>query len=166
MTQAHQTAAARRTRLAAALALALPGAAAAQGADTAGAAQGVTTRSCVAENGVSLTLSAHDTSGRAQRLALDSRTSIDTVYHLNIAERRWTGTDIAASLAAGVSGAPRRAGGAAASRARFTACVGVSIVAPRATLVLRQVKGEVRFRVALDSLARVLGATQPGSIRR
>lgn len=74
------------------------------------------------------------------------RTSLDTTYTFDVAERRWTRPALAASVAAGTSGTDR-------TGAPWHACAGARVVLEGSMLVIRGARGVVRLHVALDALA-------------
>jgi hypothetical protein len=97
---------------------------------------------------------------------VDARTVIDTVWRLNIAERRWTRQFLAASVGAGWSGQRSGTGTTTArdtSAARtWSACASAAIGMRDPTLVVRGVRGLVRLRADVSPLSR-LGLPRPDS---
>jgi hypothetical protein len=117
------------------------------------AAQTLSTRRCPAINGFRLSVSGLDTNQRP-RLTLDTQTTLDTTFVLNIAERRWQEARMIASLEAGIGDT---------SRANWYACTGVSIAMRDVSLVLRAVHGQIRYKVDLTPLRNIRRLTAPGA---
>jgi hypothetical protein len=90
----------------------------------------------------------------------DRALPVDTTFTFDIAERTWTRSYFAASLALGLG---EEAGTTAAtSRGPWRACVGAAVLMLRPTITLRGVSGRVRLRAdagALTSAGR--RTTQP-----
>ena len=120
------------------------------------AAQSISTRRCPVANGIRVSISGLDTNQRP-RLALDTQTSLDTTFVLNIAERRWQEPRMTASLEAGIGDT---------ARANWHACTGVSIAMRDVTLVLRAVHGQIRYKVDLTSLRNIRRLSAPGDLPR
>lgn len=80
------------------------------------------------------------------------RASADESFELNITERRITEEHFAASTAVELGGEGRQG-----VRLR----VGVGVGAERIDVLLRNVRGSVRFRASLEELTRRLGAQRP-----
>jgi hypothetical protein len=117
------------------------------------ASANISTRRCPVLNGVRISISGLDTT-RGPRLALDTRTMLDTTFVLNITERRWQEPRMTASLEAGVGDT---------TGARWHACTGVSIAMRDVTLVLRDVHGQVRYKVDLTPLGTIRRLNAPGA---
>ena len=73
-------------------------------------------------------------------------TDADETFELNIDERRFTKTDFEASTAVDTDGARN-----------VNVAVGVSLTASRIDVLLRNVRGNVRFRATLDRILEVIG---------
>lgn len=83
-----------------------------------------------------------------QTPAAPARTSADETFDLDIAERRITEESFAASTAVELGGEGRRG---------VSVRVGVAVGAERIDVLLRNVRGRVRFRASLEELTRRLG---------
>ena len=116
----------------------------------------VSTRRCPIADGIRISVSGLDTTQRP-RLSLDSQTSLDTTFVLDIAERRWQQPGLTASLQAGVGDT---------ARAQWYACTGVSIAMRDVTLVLRDVHGQIRYKVDLTPLRTIRRLSAPGDSPR
>jgi len=116
----------------------------------------VSTRRCPVADGIRISISGLDTTQRP-RLSLDSQTSLDTTFVLDIAERRWQQPGLTASLQAGVGDT---------ARAQWYACTGVSIAMRDVTLVLRDVHGQIRYKVDLTPLRTIRRFSAPGDSPR
>jgi hypothetical protein len=108
-------------------------------------AQTVSTRRCPVL-GIRIAVTGMDTA-RTPRFTLDTRTTLDTTFVLNISERRWQESFLTASLEAGV--------GDTTTRGRWHACTGVTISMGDVTLLLRDVRGQVHYKVDLTSLSNI-----------
>lgn len=75
------------------------------------------------------------------------RASIDTVYDLAIDQKRWTASDLAGSVAVGVTGM---------ERASWTACAGAWVSIRRADVLVENVRGSVRLRASIAPLMETL----------
>jgi hypothetical protein len=109
------------------------------------------TRRCPVANGIRVSIAGLDTAQRA-RLSLDTGTMLDTTFILDITERRWQQASMTASLEAGIGDT---------ARARWHACTGVSIAMRDVTLVLRDVHGQIRYKVDLTPLQNVRRLAAP-----
>jgi hypothetical protein len=118
--------------------------------------QSLSTRRCPVMNGVRLSVSGLDTT-RGPRLTLDTGTTLDTTFVLNIAQRRWQEARMTASLEAGIGDT---------ARANWYACTGVSIVMRDVSLVLRAVHGQIRYKVDLTPLRNIRRLAAPGDLPR
>ena len=117
------------------------------------APQTVSTRRCPVMNGIRIGITGFDTA-RAPRFTLDTRTTLDTTFVLNVTERRWQEPRMTASLEAGVGDT---------TGARWHACTGVSISMRDVTLVLRDVHGQVRYKVDLTPFRNIQRLNAPGT---
>lgn len=115
--------------------------------------QTVSTRRCPVVNGIRIGVTGLDTS-RTPRFTLDTRTTLDTTFILNVSERRWQEPRMTASLEAGVGDT---------TGARWHACTGVSISMRDVTLVLRDVHGRVRYKVDLTPFRTIQRLNAPGT---
>lgn len=86
--------------------------------------------------------------------ATGTQANVDENFELNIAERRITGRDFfaATEIEAGESSAHR-----------LSLRVGVAVGASEIDVLLRNVRGRVRFRGSLEALRRVLDARRPAA---
>ena len=109
------------------------------------AAQTVSTRRCPVLDGIRIAVTGIDTA-RTPRFTLDTRTTLDTTFVLNIAERQWQQPLLTASLEAGVGDTTRN---------RWHACTGVSISMRDVTLMMRDVRGQVHYKVDLTPLRNI-----------
>jgi hypothetical protein len=109
------------------------------------AAQTVSTRRCPVLDGIRLAVTGVDTM-RMPRFTLDTRTTLDTTFVLNIEERQWRQPLLTASLEAGVGDTTRN---------RWHACTGVSISMRDVTLMMRDVRGQVHYKVDLTPLRNI-----------
>ena len=119
------------------------------------ATQSLSTRRCPVMNGLRLSVSGLDTNQRPR--TLDTQTTLDTTFVLNIAERRWQEARMMASLEAGIGDT---------SRANWYACTGVSIAMRDVSLVLRAVHGQIRYKVDLTPLRNIRRLAAPGDLPR
>jgi hypothetical protein len=121
--------------------------------------------SCRVENGLAAAFSWGDSAGvptardsASRGLRLDARTTVDTVWRFDIAERRWTKPYFVGWVGAGWSGGGSATGTTTApgsSNARsWSACANVAIEMRDPTLVLRGARGTVRLRADVSSLSR------------
>jgi hypothetical protein len=108
-------------------------------------AQTVSTRRCPVLGGIRIAVTGVDTAGMP-RFTLDTRTTLDTTFVLNITERQWRQPLLTASLEAGVGDT---------TRARWHACTGVSISMRDVTLTMRDVRGQVHYKVDLTPLRNI-----------
>jgi hypothetical protein len=115
--------------------------------------QAVSTRRCPVMNGIRIGVMGLDTA-RAPRFTLDTRTTLDTTFVLNVTERRWQEPRMTASLDAGIGDT---------TGARWHACTGVSISMRDVTLVLRDVHGQVRYKVDLTPFHNIQRLNAPGT---
>jgi hypothetical protein len=106
---------------------------------------------------ISATIASAQTDSSAPPTArTSSRTSADETFDLNITERRITEHDFAASTTVEV-------GEETASGLMLR--VGVAVGAEEINLLLRNVRGQVRFRATLDRVLERLGARRaPGAV--
>jgi len=84
--------------------------------------------------------------------ALTTQKNIDENFELNITERRITERDFFASTAIELGEASARG---------LSLRVGVAVGASEIDVLLRNVRGSVRFRASLDALQRVLDTRRP-----
>ena len=84
--------------------------------------------------------------------ALTTQKNIDENFELNITERRITERDFFASTAIELGEASARG---------LSLRVGVAVGASEIDVLLRNVRGNVRFRASLDALQRVLDTRRP-----
>ena len=119
------------------------------------ATQSLSTRRCPVMNGLRLSVCGLDTNQRPR--TLDTQTTLDTTFVLNIAERRWQEARMMASLEAGIGDT---------SRANWYACTGVSIAMRDVSLVLRAVHGQIRYKVDLTPLRNIRRLAAPGDLPR
>ena len=114
---------------------------------------------CPVVGGIRVSVTSRDT-GRAtprELVRVDRRTSVDTTFRFDVAERRWSLASLAASAAAGL---------ADTVRGRWYLCAGAAVGLTRPTLVIRGARGEVRLRASLAALSRALeGSRRTGSSR-
>jgi hypothetical protein len=115
--------------------------------------QATSTRRCPVLGGIRISVTGIDTAG-APRFTLDTRTTLDTTFVLDITERRWREPLLTASLEAGIGDT---------TRARWHACTGVAISMRDVTLSLHDVHGQVHYKVDLTPLRNIrrLGAGAP-----
>jgi hypothetical protein len=119
-------------------------------------AQTVSTRRCPVLGGIRIEVTGIDTA-RAPRFTLDTRTTLDTTFVLNITERQWRQPLLTASLEAGVGDT---------TRAQWHACTGVTITMRDVTLTMRDVHGQVHYKVDLTPLRNIRRLGTPAPPRR
>jgi hypothetical protein len=114
---------------------------------------------CPVVGGIAASVTVRDT-GRAARprelVRVDRRTAVDTTFTFNVAERRWSLSELAASVAAGL---------ADSARGRWYLCAGAAVGLRRPTLVVRGARGQIRLRASLEELSRALESRRPETRR-
>lgn len=109
---------------------------------------------CPMVGGISATVTVRDSANTPSRdiVRVDRNTSVDTTFTFNVAERRWSVAEMAASVAAGL---------ADTVRGRWYLCAGAAVGLSRPTLVVRGARGQVRLRASLGDLSRLLSMRAP-----
>jgi hypothetical protein len=132
-----------------------------------------TNEPCAVLNGIRIAADWGDSTGSgAGSFRLSGRTTIDTNFVFNVADRQWTRPWLRAYVAGGVSGRTSNATTTAAAvnsrdpRSGWHACVGALLGMDHPTLVMRGVRGQMHLKIDLTPLTRIPGATLGDSSRQ
>ena len=115
-------------------------------------------RGCAVLNGIRFAANWGDSTDARDRLRLgNGRTTIDTTFRFDVAEKSWTRPSLDAMVAAGASGR---------TTPPWHACVGITLAMQQPTIVLRGVRGELHLKVDLTALSRIQGSGLGDSTNR